>query len=431
MVPSKTVPRPVGAERGGGCLVVETYSSGATDGVRFEGPGAPAPVDFPRIVLQQILSYAGEGLRQLSRGGMEVGGVLFGRRTGAGIQVHAWRPIDCSHTRGPAFLLSNDDFQALANHLAAAETDPALQVLEPVGWFVSHTRKGLVLADEDRRLFDQFFSGAYRIGLVLHARKGHATEAALFLRDSAAQLNEEPVLRTLAASEFPAVELPLFDSLAPTNLEMTVPPRPRQAGGSVTNTRLAGTAPANAAAAFWRKVPGWGYASLGVLLCGALVLAIPMRRPAPGGDGLEALRLRLQDAKGQLRIEWDRDSATIRNAQNATLYITDGRPLAPVSLDRDTAQKGYINYGRLSEDITVRLVVNRGADSPIQELARFVGAPVPKEVPKELVETRARRDQLLEEIRNLRLQIRQEVERSQNLESTVARIERQLERSRN
>ncbi len=390
---------------------METYQNGETEAVRFGADGT-LPVEFPRVVLRQILTFADAGVRKLSRGGMEAGGILFGRRVGAEVHVFAWRSIACEHTRGPAFLLSNDDRQALANQLGAAESDPALQVLEPVGFFVSHTRKGLVLTDEDRDLFDQFFPGPNRVCMVLHTRKGFATEAAVFLRGADGQLLPEPARRTLTGTEFPPIEMPMVEGPEAAAAGSGVPPRPQ----------VAALRPA-----VWRRIPGWGYACLGVLLCGALVLAIPMRRAA-GRDAAETLQLRLEDAKGQLRIEWDRESSTIRKAQNATLYITDGRPLAPVSLDRDTARKGFINYGRLSEDITVKLVVNRDDDTPIQELARFVGAPVPKEASKELLETRARREELLAEIRKLRAQIEMEVQRSQNLESSVARIERQIER---
>lgn len=408
--------------------MVQTNQTGEAEGITWAGPEGSPNVEFPRIVLQQILTYVHDGLRKLSRGGLETGGILFGRRAGSGIQVHAWRPIACEHTRGPAFLLSNNDRQALATQLEKAESDAALQVLEPVGWFVSHTRQGLVLSEEDRDLFNQFFSGPNRFGIVLHARKGQSTETALFMRDARAELPAEPTLRSFDPREFPPVVLPAMDGEEPANSVVTRPPRPRHAESEVAKAVTnSAAAVGNEVSAFWRRVPGWAYACMGVLLCGALVLAIPMRRGVDR-EGPEALQLRLQDSQGQLRIEWDRNSSTIRGAQSATLYITDGRPLAPIPLDRDTAQKGFIHYGRLSEDITVRLVVNRPDEPPFQELARFVGAPIPKEMPKELQESRGKRDQLLDEIRKLRAQIEREVERSQTLESTVARIEQQIER---
>jgi hypothetical protein len=388
-------------------------------------------VEFPRIVLQQLLTFAEEGLRKLSRGGIEQGGVLFGRRAGKTVQVHAWREIPCQHLRGPAFLLSNEDKQGLAALLENAQRDPALQVLEPVGWFVSHTRQGLSLTDDDQDVGRQFFGEPQQISVVLHPVKGKATEGILFVRDSAGELVGEDSRRSFESREFPPVMLPEIGQPEPAQREMTRPARQAHAGAGMKTRPNSAPPPAAAAASddapFWRRVPGWAYASIGVLLCGALVLAIPTRRGPEESTG-EALQLRLQDAKGQLRIEWDKNSRTILGADGATLYVTDGRPLAPVELDKDTAQRGFITYGRLSEDVTVRMVVKRAKDTPYQELARFVGAPVPKEVPRELRESRERKEHLLAEIRKLRQQIQQEVERSQTLETSVSRLEQQIER---
>lgn len=388
-------------------------------------------VEFPRIVLQQLLTFAEDGLRRLSRGGIELGGVLFGRRTGNTIQVHAWREIPCQHTRGPAFLLSNEDRQTLAALLENAQRDPALQVLEPVGWFVSHTRQGLVLSDGDQEMAREFFPEPQHVGIIFHPKKGKPTEGALFVRDEAGVLGVEHSRRTFDSREFPPVILPEIGQPDPAPREKTRQPRSVHAGIDVkTKPNPAAPprtpAPASEEESFWRRIPGWAYASIGVLLCGALVLAIPTRRGPEESTG-EALQLRLHDAKGQLRIEWDKNSRTILGADGATLHVTDGRSLSPVELDRDTAQRGFITYGRLSEDVTVRMVVKRKNETPYQELARFVGSPIPKEVPRELRDSRERKEQLLAEIRKLRHQIQQEVERSQTLETSVNRLERQIE----
>lgn len=400
----------------------ESGAAAECDLIRWVDESDARPVEFSRSVIRQILTYAEDGFRKLSRGGIEVGGVLFGRRTPAGLEIHAWREIECKHTRGPAFLLSNSDRQTLAKLLESAETDTALQVLEPIGWFVSHTRQGLGLTDEDRDLFQQFFDGPNHIAVVLRPQKGKPMEGALFARGDNGQLPAEPLLRTFDSREFPAVALPAIDGGEPANMAMTRPPTPLHAGSEVKKQQKV------ASPSFWRRIPGWAYACVGVLACGVLVLAIPPMRRVAGPEGAEGLRLRLQDSQGQLRIEWDRESATMKNAERATLYITDGRPLAPIELDRDTAQKGFLTYGRLGEDISVRMVVNRKEEQPFQELARFVGAPIPKEEPKELKETRQKRDQLLDEIRKLRQQLAQEAERSQSLETVVSRIEKQIER---
>ena len=70
-------------------------------------PEVPLTIEYSFEVLDQIRASATDGLRQLSRGGLEVGGVLYGTRDANSIRITSWRPIACEHARGPAFLPPN------------------------------------------------------------------------------------------------------------------------------------------------------------------------------------------------------------------------------------------------------------------------------------------------------------------------------------
>jgi len=173
----------------------------------------------------------------------------------------------------------------------------------------------------------------------------------------------------------------------------------------------------------------WRIAAIGgaLLVCALAVSAVPRLRTqaAPPAD---TLQLKLLDAQGQLRVEWDRTHEAIQNAQSATLYIQDGGEIPPIQLDQDTTRRGSVTYLRLSEDVTVRMVIQRKGAPPVQELARYVGTPVPKVPSKELREARNSRQKYLAETQALRRRLDEEAERTRNLEKSLERLERQMER---
>src|ERR1700730_16861068 len=100
----------------------------------------PLTIEYSLIVIEEIRHAVAEGFQRLSRGGIEVGGILYGTREGRTVRVLAMRPIACEHARGPAFLLSDKDRMVLNEQLNRDKEDPQLEGLISVGWFLSHTR---------------------------------------------------------------------------------------------------------------------------------------------------------------------------------------------------------------------------------------------------------------------------------------------------
>jgi hypothetical protein len=92
--------------------------------------------------MDEIRATATEGFQKLARGGLEVAGVLFGARREAGIRILTWRPIYCEYALGPTLQLSDRDQAELTRLLQTSAKDPDLEGLQPVGWFLSHTRSG-------------------------------------------------------------------------------------------------------------------------------------------------------------------------------------------------------------------------------------------------------------------------------------------------
>src|SRR6185369_576786 len=93
----------------------------------------------------------------IPRGGLEIGGVLFGSFEQGRVIVQAFRTLECEHATGPSFVLSDADRVRLAALLASAAKDSELAGLAPVGWFRSRTRSEISLSETDVALFDTYF----------------------------------------------------------------------------------------------------------------------------------------------------------------------------------------------------------------------------------------------------------------------------------
>lgn len=371
-------------------------------------------IEIPRPLLEELNGRVIDGFRRLSRGGIEVGGILFGRRSENRLRIHAWRESACEHARGPGFILSNTDRQSLVQQLEAADADPQLQVLEPLGLFVSHTKAGLSLTDEDLELYNRFFPEPWQIALVLHPQKGAHTHAGFFVRELDGMVRRERSYRefVIEGVREVKVERPASPS-EPARPEIEEPqttPRPTQ------SRLLPPPIPPRS-----NRLP-IAAAVLAVILV-ALVGVPKLLRSSQPPKPLEAVNLRLLDDQGHLQIEWDRNSPLIQAADRAILEITDAGKVSPVELDAPSIRQGRILYARLSSDVTVRLTLQQGGKETWKELARSFGAPVPHQESQELQQAREHRAKLETEAAALREKIEREIERTQDLEKAVRKLE--------
>src|ERR1700676_517700 len=97
-----------------------------------------AEVVCANSVLETIRLEAGEGFNRLPHGGLEIGGILLGKRTDRAMEIVGALPIECEHKLGPLFILSASDEKSLDTAL----TSDKLGTLQPVGLYVSHSRRG-------------------------------------------------------------------------------------------------------------------------------------------------------------------------------------------------------------------------------------------------------------------------------------------------
>jgi len=354
------------------------------------GEGSPA-IEYSCTVLDDIRLLVVDGLHRLSRGGIEMGGILYGTRSGRLMRIEAQRPIECEHAHGPSFTLSDNDVAAMERQLAAPA--PAAG-LAPVGWYHSHTRNGISLSEEDLKIHNRFFPHPWQVALVLHPEKFGPVTAGFFLREADGSIRRESSGREFevlpletrgtvgpAASAAPPTtpsSRPNSQILMPgrtPGVEPTreLPPRILEPSGAPSQTD------SEKLGAFLQRLEPrrnratrWTVAAL--LCAAAFFLGLGARPFWSAHRAPQTMSLRAFDQGGQLRIEWDSTAAPVRAARGGMLVIVDGGDTANIALDREHLISGGISYARRTSDVDIRLKVV-GPSQTVQEVTRFVAPP--------------------------------------------------------
>src|ERR1700722_2282575 len=120
-------------------------------------PESPVDIEYSLVVIDEIRQVVADGFQRLQRGGIEVGGVLYGTREDRVVRILAMREIACEHARGPTFHLSDTDRAALTAQLERDKEDMRLEGLLVVGWFLSPTRSDVTLQQSDLDTYGAFF----------------------------------------------------------------------------------------------------------------------------------------------------------------------------------------------------------------------------------------------------------------------------------
>ncbi len=341
--------------------------------------GHPIRVEYWASVLEEIRAAAVAGYCQFPRGGVEVGGVLFGRLEGGLTRILASRPAACEYKFGPSYQLSEKDDQAFGALLRAPETDPLLAALEPVGWYLSHTRSGVCLTQQDLELHNRHFPKPFQVALVVRPESFGPSRAGFFFREADGTIRTESShgeFALAARARRPRGAVPK-DVSAPE----TAPARPEtRFPESRSGSRPApAPAPHGPAPASSRRRTVWAGAA--VLLIGA-ILAAELLITRKTASAPPSLALSALDVDGQLQIVWDRDSAVVRQAMGGSLEIVDGSRRLVLPFTAAGLRRGSVTYARRSGMVEVRLTVNPPGRNPVEELVRFVGAkPEPEKTP--------------------------------------------------
>ena len=89
-------------------------------------------------------------------------------------------PIECEHKLGPLFILSVADEKSLDAALASDK----LGSLQPVGLYVSHSRRDFAVGETDAKILDRLVPGPWQLVLVVMPSKIGPSRAGFFIRGS-------------------------------------------------------------------------------------------------------------------------------------------------------------------------------------------------------------------------------------------------------
>jgi hypothetical protein len=347
---------------------------------------SPVVVEYSLVVIEEIRHEVAEGLQKLSRGGMEVGGILYGAREGRTIRIMAMRPIACEHARGPGFLLSDADRQILERQLEHEMEDPRLEGMTCLGWFLSHTRSEILLAESDMEIYEKHFSAPWQVTLVIRPGGGRSMRAGFFVREHdgsvrsdtsyqefnfpdrlAGVLDRPPRAERPAAERRPSAYLRESNQAA-VRREIAPPP----AAPAIAGLQLL---PPQAPRSKWPWLVLWGAVVLTIVILALRYFALMPR--------VEPLALTLAERGGQLQIEWNHAARPVASAVRGSLAITDGKAARTFPLTPQELEHASYTYQPASDDVEVRLSVENANGDKVEETTTFLGAAPVKSDPDE------------------------------------------------
>jgi proteasome lid subunit RPN8/RPN11 len=382
-------------------------------------------VEYSLVLIEEIRQEVLEGFQKLSRGGMEVGGVLYGTHEGQTVGAMAMRPIACEHARGPAFLLSDADREALKRQLQEDAADPRLEGMVCIGWYLSHTRSEIMLSDSDLEIFSEFFPAPWQVTLVVRPARGGTMRAGFFVREPDGAVRSEVSYLEFNFPDRLAGVLDRGPRPERPPIERRPPPYQRGEGNGMPPQ-------------FRRELPRglsslgldepelplpapeanrWPWITAGVIL---LILAITLGlryylpRQVPDTIGLD-----VSEQNGELHIAWNRSAKPVTAAARGELSIVDGKDVRTVPLTAEDLTRGTFAYQRNSGDIEVRLEVESAAGEKTQVASRYLGRPVTRVDQTEMKDLQTQKDALQQQVERLTRENATQNERIQELERTL------------
>lgn len=352
-------------------------------------PRGSMSLRYSYAVLDRIRKEVFKKFVSIPRGGVEVGGVLFGAISECEIRILDSRALEIEYLNGPSFILSENDETSLLQLLETAASDPDLRGMQPVGWYHSHTRSEIVLSEEDIAVHQRFFQNPENIALVIKPYKFDPPRIGVFLRTADGSLSGdaprstfslEPAGKNNSGAEAPAMAS--VDRTAPSADPVSewgqtrIPARSESPDYRSPESGLR-EFPIGEPLSTSHPLPAnrsiWIILTVAITaICIAGLLLVDNNRPQPVRESAP-MWLRLSDAGDHLDIVWDRSSPVFANARSAEIVIAEaGRQPATVPLDRDSLRRGTVSYVRRSGDVEVLMRVRLQDDRVREEIVRFI-----------------------------------------------------------
>ena len=153
-------------------------------GYLWEVPQKPVSVYLPIEMIDRLESLVVENFRSLTSRGSEIGGLLVGR-SGQGsplvVLVENFEIVPCDYSRGPLYRLSEADMGRFERVMEQYSGGAGPRV---VGYFRSHTRKGLALDPDDLAFLEARFREPQHIALLVRPFASKPSTGAIFIREN-------------------------------------------------------------------------------------------------------------------------------------------------------------------------------------------------------------------------------------------------------
>jgi hypothetical protein len=399
--------------------------------------GSPITVEYSLVVLEEIRQEVARGLQGFARGGLSVGGVLYGTHETHKIRIQAIRSIECDHASGPSFHLSEQDHKDLERQLATEADDTHLRGMVRLGWFVSHPKGELSMSADEVSFFERYFLESWQVTLLVQPGRGQAMRAAFFVREPDGSLRADQSYQEFA---FPDRLAALIDPSTLKSRELArtrerrhsyaeVVPVPAVAHTAAPITPIFGQSPyaANSGSAYPSAMAPrrwWPWVLGGVaILALAGIIAYRYLREA---NRPEPVSLVLIDNQGKLQVQWSTTSNTIVRSVSGSLDINDNGRDQHIPLTHTQLGEGRYEYERQGGDVEVRMEVDVNGGAPVRESSRFLGRPPAPETNLELEQVKQQRDKLQADVDRLKQENSVLNERLRGLEVTQRILESRL-----
>jgi hypothetical protein len=333
--------------------------------VSWSAPGLACTVEYPPEVMEEMRAYACDSLLQLSHGGREVGGVMYGSQRPGVVRILTWRPIASEYAEGDALRLSHTDRMTLAVQFEAARGNPELKDLRPVGWFVSHHQPGVGMTPSDFEVYSGFFPESSQVTLVIHPIGAGRAEAGFFVREAHGGVRLESSYKSFVLE--PAIAPPIAPSEARS--------RPSLPAATVNALSITAPAPAFKTVEPLANRERWLWAIPIALALGFAAWMLYQRQKPAEGSPI-AFRISAFEAPSSgtgraAQLEWDSNSRAVLGSERGEIDITDGGKSSRVTLSSDQVRFGKMTYLAQSGDVEFELILYAANGAPVHETARL------------------------------------------------------------
>ena len=384
------------------------------DRIVWAASGGAVRILASRTLLEEIRAAAYRARFGSRRAGVEIGGVLYGRRSPAGVELQGWASIDCAWSSGPSFQLTGREQGTLACLLDGLVERLRSEGNEVLGWFVSRIRGEPTPAPSDIDLHQHFFATTGSLLLVLQPRREGDVWTSVHVYDSESrQLAPCDPLWVIDPARLPAgdrnaaspaavarrerarassddQQQPAGEAIPPPASESTSRAQPPAAVRQTDGSRAA--APLVQLGSAWDSVPHnvWLLLALGIVLAigGAawlwlfqsdVVRPLLLRWTSSASAPPRSVSLIATLDRDRLTVEWDGRSPVFLNPMSIELVFefAAGEPTR-VPLRPDEAQRGHFTTLTSLPPSRVSMIV---IPSPGREFKQTVSFPAPQSWP--------------------------------------------------